>query len=118
MDAVVANESLKSRRGRTPLEACDKRTHTVSVRLNNDELAHLDAARGDHQRGEWMRMAGLDRLPPSVPEVNREAWIALSRAASNLNQIARAINSREAPAVQEIRIELLAFRDALLGAKS
>ena len=100
------------------MEACDKRTHTVSVRVNDEELARLDASRGGHQRGEWLRMSGLDRLPPNIPELNRQAWIELSRAASNLNQIAKAINSKNAPVVDAIRLQLLEFRDALVGVKS
>lgn len=118
MDAITINEGRKSRRGRTPMEACDKRTHTVSVRLNDAEIAQLDAARGGHQRGEWLRMSGLDRLPPNIPELNRQVRSELSRAASNLNQIAKAINSKNAPAVEAIRLQILEFRAALIGAKS
>jgi hypothetical protein len=57
-------------------DATDKRGHTVSVRLNDAELARLDSQRDavQMQRGEYLRAAALHRLPPTIPEVNREAW--------------------------------------------
>jgi len=77
-----------------PLDATDKRGYTVSVRLNDAELARLDSQRDavQMQRGEYLRAAALHRLPPTIPEVNREAWAALARTAANLNQIARHLN--------------------------
>ena len=107
-----------ARRGPAPLPAAEKRQHCVSVRLNADELARLDGVRGQFQRGEWLRMAALDRLPPTVPELNRQAWADLARAAANLNQLARHLNEgRGSTDADAIRSELSAFRLALIGAQ-
>ena len=91
---MTADESKRSRRGPAPLDAADKRGHTVSVRLNGGELEKLDAQRSavQMQRGEYLRAAALHRLPPTIPEMNRKAWSELSRATANLNQIARHLN--------------------------
>ena len=94
------DESKRRRRGPAPLDATDKRGHTVSVRLNDAELARLDSQRDavQMQRGEYLRAAALHRLPPTIPEVNREAWAALARTAANLNHRAPAERWRRAPA--------------------
>ena len=111
----------KRRHGPQPLAAADKRGHCVSVRLNAGELAWLDEQRATvgMQRGEYLRAAALDRLPPQpAPELNRAAWLELARAAGNLNQLAHHLNSvgvahSDAP---EILAQLAAFRAALIGA--
>lgn len=88
------DESKRRRRGPAPLDATDKRGHTVSVRLNDAELARLDSQRDavQMQRGEYLRAAALHRLPPTIPAANREQWAELARTAANLNQIARHLN--------------------------
>ena len=88
------DESKRRRRGPAPLDATDKRGHTVSVRLNEAELARLDSQRDavQMQRGEYLRAAALHRLPPTIPAANREQWAELARTAANLNQIARHLN--------------------------
>lgn len=106
-----------ARRGPAPLPATEKREHCVSVRLNPAELASLDTRRGSFQRGEWLRMAAMDKLPPTVPALNSEAWVELARAAGNLNQIARALNSGEKIEKGGLRDQLNQFRAALIGAK-
>jgi len=67
------------------------------VRLNDAELARLDALREPvhMQRGEYLRAAALHRLPPSIPAVNRQAWVELARTAANLNQLAHRLNAGE-----------------------
>lgn len=105
-----------ARRGPAPLPADVRREHCVSVRLNAAELATLDARRGAYQRGEWLRMAALDKLPPTVPAINAQAWAELARAAANLNQIARALNAGEKVERGGIRDQLNQFRAALIGA--
>jgi hypothetical protein len=98
------------------LPADSRREHCVSVRLNAAELAALDTRRGSFQRGEWLRMAALDKLPPTVPAINAQAWAELARAAANLNQIARALNAGEKVERGGIRDQLNQFRAALIGA--
>lgn len=110
------NENRAKRRGRTALD--DPRTHCVSVRLNDEELAILNAKRGTMKQGEWMRCAALDKLPPIVPEPNIEKWQALARAAANLNQIARSLKDLKGISDEQfaqVRKVLTDFRASLLG---
>jgi hypothetical protein len=91
----------------------------VSVRLNAAELLMLDERRAGlrMQRGEYLRSAALHRLPPTIPEVNREAWSTLARTAANLNQIAHRLNAGDALPLDEVRAALDAFRRDLIGVK-
>lgn len=92
------------------------RTHCISVRVSADELARLDAECGRRQRGAYLRDCWHGRPPPHlVPAINQTAWLALSRSAANLNQLAYACNRSEFPEVGAIRLELARFRAALLG---
>lgn len=70
------------------------RTHCVSVRLNNAELSKLNTLRGNYAKGEWLRMASLQKLPPIIPAINTEAWKALSEISQKLNRIALHIDSK------------------------
>lgn len=104
--------------GPRPLDAKDKRRHTVSVRLNAAELERLDALRVHRklQRGAYMRAAFLESLPPAVPEINKEAWLALSKAAANLNQLSKKMNVGGMVEASLIMRELADFRTSLLKA--
>ncbi|MBU2738308.1 hypothetical protein [Acidithiobacillus concretivorus] len=84
--------SRNRRTGPVPIAAEFKRVHSVNVRLNASELSELDSSRGPYQRAAFLRMAGIGKLPPAIPAINREAWTALSTVISNLNQYQRAIN--------------------------
>lgn len=109
----------KQRRGPKPLDPATKRMHTVSVRLNAEELERLDQKRkvSSMQRGEWLRAAALHRLPPSIPELNREAWAVLARSAGNLNQLARTLNEGAGVNLTEIKTLLADLRRSLIGAR-
>lgn len=118
------DETKSRRRGPVPLGADKKRDHSVSVRMNPGELAWLDASRAAVQmrRGEYLRSAALGKLPPTIPELNREAWAALARVAGNLNQLAKAVNEGRAVGLdlQELRELRAAVQDCrrdLLGVK-
>lgn len=63
------------------------RTHCISVRLNHDELQLLNAKRGEKSKGEWLRLASLDKLPIVVPSINIEAWKSLSEISQKLNKL-------------------------------
>lgn len=108
----------RHRRGPKPKPPEELRTHCVSVRLSAAELEQLDAKRGPLQRGEWLRVAALDRLPPIIPELNRQTYSELARSAANLNQLAFRANSGEMPELGELRAALKQFRDALIGVRS
>lgn len=126
MSALASlDHSKAARRGPDPLPERELRTHTVSVRLNGDELAQLDGQRApvQMQRGEYLRCAALHQLPPTIPPVNQAAFVELSRSASNLNQIARSLNEaargspEHEPSITQIVGALDDFRRALIGAK-
>jgi len=84
-----------------------KRTHTISVRVHAGEYATLDARRdaaGVKEMGAYVRAAMLAQRPPQavVPAVNREAWMALARTASNLNQLTAHLNAGHFPSAPHL----------------
>ncbi|HHH7384624.1 TPA: hypothetical protein ACP2SZ_000433 [Escherichia coli] len=86
-----------SRRGsfdksKLPSEAV--RNYCVSVRLNIEELQLLNIKRGSYKKGEWLRMASLQRLPPAIPAINTKAWEALTEISQKLNRIAAHIDGK------------------------
>ncbi len=106
------------KRGRKRKTETDRRAVAVACRLTNEELAVCDARRGGMTRGAWLRVAALQNVPSIVPEVNREAWIDLARAAGNLNQIAKRLNASHPSGdgmVEEILRALNDFRNRLIG---
>jgi len=127
----MSTEPKRRRYGPAPLDAAVKRTHSVSSRFNTAELTRLDTQRAaiQMQRGEYLRTAALQNLPPTIPELNREAWIELSRTSSNLNQIARHLNqfqygvldedltTRLSKELKECAHLLMLLRNELIGVK-
>lgn len=113
--------SKKTRRGPDPKPPEELRTNRISLRLTDNELASIQDRAGTtnpKQVANFIRKVSLGkRLPSRIPELNREAWVSLSRSASNLNQIAKAINSEEHVDVALIERQLAEFRLALIGAK-
>lgn len=85
------------------------RTHCVSVRLNEEELIILDSKRGQYKKGEWLRMTSLNKLPPLLPEINREAWIKLGSLSRDLNYLLNHLDSKS-PDSELTRTELFALR--------
>lgn len=113
------NSKKRRNTGRKPVD--DPRVHAVCTRLNDQELAQLDAQRNSLGRGEYLRMAALHKLPTinQIPGINRDQWIALSRLSSNLNQIAAAFNVNEFGVIEDIRAAksiLVRVRSALIAA--
>lgn len=70
------------------------RNYCVSVRLNDNELTKLNYLRGNYSKGEWLRMAALQKLPSVIPAINTEAWKALSDISQKLNRIAAHIDGK------------------------
>jgi len=114
----------KRRSGPMPLPPAELRLLGVSVRLNASEMSALDCQRAPVRmaRGEYLRCAALHRLPPTIPSLNREAWVSLARAAGNLNAITRRLHEAAhaldatAPPIDEISQVLADFRLSLLNA--
>ncbi|HFZ1112445.1 TPA: hypothetical protein ACIJTU_001339 [Citrobacter koseri] len=70
------------------------RTHCISVRLNQDELQLLNTKRGDKNKGEWLRLAFLEKLPVAVPAINIEAWKSLSEISQKLNKLVAHLDNK------------------------
>ncbi|MCM7684201.1 hypothetical protein [Enterobacter bugandensis] len=70
------------------------RNYCVSVRLNDNELTKLNYLRGNYSKGEWLRMAALQKLPSVIPAINTKAWIALTDISQKLNRIATHIDCK------------------------
>ncbi|MFS6817711.1 ATP-binding protein [Citrobacter meridianamericanus] len=85
------------------------RTHCVSVRLNEEELNILNDKRGEYKKGEWLRIASLNTLPPVLPEINREAWVMLGQLAQELNHLLGHLDKKQADSGLT-RTELFAVR--------
>ncbi|EAB1940384.1 ATP-binding protein [Salmonella enterica] len=85
------------------------RHHCISVRLNEEELIILDSKRGQYKKGEWLRMASLNKLPPVLPEINREAWIKLGSLSQDLNHLLSHLDSKN-PDSELTLTELFALR--------
>ncbi|USB65267.1 ATP-binding protein [Klebsiella pneumoniae] len=85
------------------------RSHCISVRLNEEELIILDSKRGQYKKGEWLRMASLNKLPPVLPEINREAWVKLGNLSHDLNHLLNHLDSKS-PDSELTRTELFALR--------
>lgn len=107
------------RGGRPPLDANERRTHTVSTRFNKNELHELDllSTSVGLRRGEYLRLACFRELPPTIPELNKTAWLELSKAAANLNQIAYQLNKKGDDSgvdIEEISNMLSYFRQILI----
>ena len=110
---------LGTKRGRKPKSAPDKRQHLVACRLTDAEQAQLADGRGVLTAGEWLRTLALARrLPRPIPAINLEAYRALARAASNLNQLSRRANAADQLDIAALAVTLASFRAALVGVGS
>ncbi|EMV2954450.1 TPA: hypothetical protein L8N48_004610 [Klebsiella pneumoniae] len=70
------------------------RSHCVSVRLNDEELTHLNERRGRHRKGEWLRLSLLNKLPAVVPAINIEAWKILGEISQKLNKLVAHLDNK------------------------
>ena len=62
--------------------------------MNVEELQLLNIKRGSYKKGEWLRMASLQKLPPVIPTINTKAWKALTDISQKLNRIAIHIDGK------------------------
>ncbi|MDY7567487.1 plasmid mobilization relaxosome protein MobC [Pseudomonas sp. RTC3] len=97
----------------------EKRTKRLNVFFNGNEYLQL---LGEAKRAR-MRPSSLVRQkffatapPPSVPDLNLDAWVRLAPAAANLNQIARYLNTGMELDIAELSTILAEFRIALVCA--
>lgn len=78
----------------TKLPQKQLRSHCVSVRLNNEELTLLNEKRGQHRKGEWLRLSFLNALPGVVPAINIKAWRSLADLSQKLNKIVAHLDNK------------------------
>ncbi|WP_158151264.1 hypothetical protein [Pantoea ananatis] len=96
------------------------RRYSVTVRLNEIELSKVNHSRGQLSKSCWLRSSALKQLPPSVPEINKEAWQELTGSLQKLNDLTSFLLRRGEDAqplsqeVSALKVKLLHVRDALL----
>ncbi|WP_370425879.1 hypothetical protein AB9Q52_005805 [Pantoea vagans] len=96
------------------------RSHTVTVRLNDIELAKVNNLRDQLSKSCWLRSSALKQLPPTVPELNKEAWQELTHSLQKLNDLGSFLLRRGEEAkplsqeVNALKLKLSHVRDALL----
>jgi hypothetical protein len=86
-------------KARKKKSAAEQRSHCVSVRLSTAELfrVELDSKLNRKRKASVLRDAYLKGSPPIVPPANVDLWRELSRALSNLNQVAAHLNAGKLP---------------------
>lgn len=96
------------------------RKHTVTVRLNDLELKQVNDLRNQASKSCWLRSSALQQLPPSVPDVNKNAWQDLTHSLQKLNDLGSFLLRRGEEAkplsheVNALKLKLSHVRDALL----
>ncbi|MBA4822942.1 hypothetical protein H2241_18515 [Pantoea ananatis] len=96
------------------------RRYSVTVRLNEIELSKVNQSRGQLSKSCWLRSSALKQLPPSVPEINKEAWQELTGSLQKLNDLTSFLLRRGEDAqplsqeVSALKLKLSHVRDALL----
>jgi len=96
------------------------RRYSVTVRLNEVELSKVNQSRGQLSKSCWLRSSALKQLPPSVPEINKEAWQELTGSLQKLNDLTSFLLRRGEDAqplsqeVSALKVKLSHVRDALL----
>lgn len=120
-----SEQKPKRRHGPLPRPSSEIRTTRISVYVTDAEAAEIRQRAVGRNPAAYLRSAVLSRLPVQVPEINRQAYVELARAASNLNQIAHSLNllwqEGGLPGlaeIEDIRQELTDFRIRLLGLKA
>lgn len=120
---IEATVYPQKRRGRSLLSKDKFRSKRISVYFSADELEKLDhSANSENMKiPEFLRQIGLNRkIPPKPAKLDLEAYSILSRTASNLNQIAKHLNSHP-EAVHEldtVKSALSDFRRSLISART
>lgn len=110
----------KRRRGPTP-DPSSKRNKRVSVYFSDNEYEKLIKIVGNKKyASDHMRRLALGSRSQriTIPELNRQAYSELARAAANLNQIARSLNAGDEISVEHLEDALRCFRMALIGASA
>lgn len=112
--------------GRPRLTDEKRRSITLPVRLNDDELVVIEAKaiEAGISPSAWMRLAAQERNPPPrrvLPELNWKAWKELSQVSRDLRNAVRNFKSGSdselGARVEQMRRELAAVRNQLIGTR-
>ena len=106
------------KRNQDNIEPAKVRGYQLRVMLNSEELELLDIVRGSLSRAEATRFLMQNNMPAPVPELNALIWEKLARSSSNINQIARHLNSGGGINFEEIKVDIEEFRASLIFASA
>ena len=94
------------------------RTIRKYFRVSADELKEMNARKGNMRTSIFVRHCVLGSRPLSVPAVNNDLLVELRKIGTNLNQIAKKLNSSQEKIEQEIAAtaaeECQNFRNAII----
>ncbi len=93
------------------------RIKQVIIRVSPSEHSEMLARAGKMRLAPWLRAAALDAIPPTIPQINRDALAELHRVGANLNQIARKLNSSGEVDLHDLRSTVSELRATLAGAQ-
>lgn len=89
-------------------------------RVSTEELTQIEqrAAAARMRVSVYIRACALGSAPTQVPEINKEAFVELRKIGTNLNQIARRLNSEPASSelAEAAASEVITLRNALTHA--
>jgi hypothetical protein len=123
----------KNRRGPVPKPESEQRRNRQAAYFSDVEWNHLVAQALPHGTenlspqainrgiGRYIRETILESSSLTVPAINQEAWAALSRAASNLNQAMRLANesgdAELAFHAERVKLAVADLRNQLIGVR-
>ena len=111
-------KAMPKKRGPAPKPAEEQRTKRISVYFSEAEYeAITQLARNKHDLCNYIRaqvLAGKTPVSVSIPEINLKAYREMGQAGSNLNQIARHMNAGAPIELQQLLIEISAYRLTLI----
>jgi hypothetical protein len=121
----------KRRRGPVPKPESEQRRNRRAAYFSDAELAHLvgqvfpngienlSPQMINRGIGRYIRETILGSVSPSVPAINQQAWVELSRTAANLNQAMRLANevgdADLAFHAERVKFAVSEFRNQLVG---
>lgn len=93
-----------------------KRTTPVKVSFNDSEIKYLDelSTSVGMRRGQYCRAASLNRLPPTIPELNKVAWLELSNFSADIKQTICELNINDCVEMNALLSDLSHFRQLLI----
>jgi hypothetical protein len=119
--APVARAGALEQQSRVESQCEAIRTHCVSTRLNDTELAALMAdAQAQHKKlGALLRQTYFDSTRPTVPPVNVEKWEALGEVLTVLTGLVGGVNAGQLsedlrPVLGELLQEIHVLRASLI----